>query len=1499
MTSIENSLTNQKRDLLKLLLNKKGINLQTETILPRPNSEPAPLSFGQEQLWFLSQIQDNTTYNLPLALQISGSLNISVLEQVITEIVRRHEILRTNFQQIEGKNLQVIRPEINISLQVINLEQITAKQQLQNVERLINQETDKIFNLSEDDLFQSTLYQLNQNSYILLLNMHHIISDGWSIGILLQELSTLYGAYLAGNKSPLPDLQIQYADYAIWQKEKFTSEIREKQLNYWKQQLADIPPLLELPTDKPRPPIQSFRGGIWEFSINSNLSQKIRTLTQQSDATLFMTMLAAFVILLYRCSGQDDILIGSPMAGRNRQEIQSLIGYFVNTVVLRTKLTGNPNFREILNQVRQVATDAHNYQDIPYNQVVEALNPQRNLSYNPVFQILFDLQHSLTDKLQLPGLTLQPFLGEHSTSKFDLSLIIEDRGTELIGAWEYSSDLFTQEAISRITENFQTLLNGIVNNPETPINQLPIISAFEQQQILEKWNNTQQDYPESFCIHELFTQQVIKTPDAIAVKFGNQQLTYTQLNQKANQLANYLQNCGVTSEVLVGLYLERSLDILIAILAILKAGGAYLPLDPKYPQTRLTDILNDSQVSIILTQEKLLTSLSSPLPRGETPLTPYQGKIILLDTDLTIISQQNIETPISAIKPDNLAYVIYTSGSTGKPKGVMITHQNIVNHATSIIDKYQINSHDRILQFTTFIFDVAAEEIFPAWLSGATLIICPQEMVTNLIEFSQFLAQESLTVVNLPTPYWQEWVLEIDRKISQIPDSLRLVITGSDQVLPEKLALWQKLVTEKRQNIQWINAYGLTETTITSTVYQLPVNYQLNTTHSVPIGRPIANTEIYILDQNLQPVPIGIPGELHIGGAGLARGYLNRKQLTNEKFISNPISSSKSSRLYKTGDLARYLPDGNIEFLGRIDYQVKIRGFRIELGEIEAVLAQHPLVKSSAVIVREIQPGNKQLIAYVVTEDHSNIQQDLRSFLKQNLPDYMLPAFFVRLAELPLTPTGKINRRALSALMLELNHEIDYILPRNPLEQKLAEIWCQVLGLEKVSVEENFFNLGGHSLATIQIISRIRETLEIDLPLQYLFTEPTIAGLTKIINQLLQTADHITPIDDFYIDAILDSSIKPQNLPQQFTNQLQHILLTGATGFLGVHLLHELLEKTSANIHCLVRAENVSEARNKLKNKLSFYQLWNEQDSQRIIPIIGNLEKNLLGLSEKEFQDLASQIDMIYHSGASVNLIYPYSVLKPANVLGTQEILRLASQIKIKPVHFVSTTSVFCPENYPENEVLLESDPLDYYQGLVGGYPQSKWVAEKLVMQARERGLPVTIYRAARIIGHSQIGICNTEDLFSRIITTCMQLGATPNIDWEDNLTPVDYVSQAIVYLSFQKESLGKAFHLLNPQIISMNHLFNLIRKLGYQLPQISYDQWYYQLINLMQKSADKKLEIMSAFFPPTSQQKIPEPKFDYQNTVKGLFGANINCPPINENLLSQYFKNDNFIYSK
>ncbi len=802
MQTFNDSFDNKKRELLKLILNKKGINLTTEKILPRPHSTPAPLSFAQEQLWFISQLAaGNTTYNIPCAMEITGSLNVPVLERTIQEIARRHEILRTNFQQIDGQNVQIINPESSITLTVVNLE----SEQLTTVEKLINLEAEKSFDLNQDLLFQATLWRLSETTHVLLLNMHHIISDGWSMGILLQELSTLYQTYLSPDKSPLPELAIQYADFAVWQRQYLNHEVRQKQLNYWKQQLADAPPLLELPADRVRPPVQSFQGGVWEFEINSDVSQKVRELSQKSGATLFMTILAAFVTLLYRYSNQDDILVGSPMANRNRPEIEPLIGYFVNTVVLRNQLTGNPSFSEVINRVRTVAMDAHVHQDVPFEQVVEALQPQRNLSYSPLFQVLFDLQHSLTDKLQLPGLTLTPFHLGHTTSKFDLSLVIEETGDKLIGWWEYSSDLFNLETIIRLGNNFQTLLAGIVANPETPISQLPLLSKIELQQILIEWNNTKTDYSCYQCIHELFAQQVVKTPDALAVRFGDEELTYAQLNHKANQLARYLQIYGVAPDVLVGIYLERSLEILVAILAILKAGGAYLFLDPNYPQERLTDILHDSQVSVLITQQKLLASLAE-----------HPAKIILLDTDSTIISQQSQENPVSEVKLENLAYVIYTSGSTGKPKGVMIPHQGLVNHARAIIAEYKLNSNDQVLQFAAFSFDVAAEEIFPTWLTGATLVMRPKEMFASLADFAQFIENQSLTVVNLPTPYWQEWVLDLFQGRSHVADSLRLVVTGSEQVLPERLALWQQLIGE---SVQWVNAYGPTEATITATVY--------------------------------------------------------------------------------------------------------------------------------------------------------------------------------------------------------------------------------------------------------------------------------------------------------------------------------------------------------------------------------------------------------------------------------------------------------------------------------------------------------------------------------------------------------------------------------------------------------------------------------------------------------------------------------------------------------
>jgi amino acid adenylation domain-containing protein/thioester reductase-like protein len=1477
---IRTQLSERKAEIIDFL---QQVNLNSnssfESISPVLRDKDLPLSFAQEGLWFLYQLNNKgSNYNMPCALQITGSLNVVVLEQALTEIVRRHEILRTNFQQVEAKTVQVINPDTTFKLKVIDLE----GEQLVNVQNFINLEVEKPFDLHQDALFQTILWRLNDQSYVLLLNMHHIISDGWSTGILLQELSTLYQAYLSENKSPLPELPIQYADFALWQRQYLSQEVRQKQLNYWQQQLADAPPLLQLPTDRVRPPVQSFRGGIKEFQINADVSKRIRALSQESKATLFMTMLAAFVTLLYRYSNQDDILVGSPMANRNRREIEPLIGYFVNTVVLRTQLVGNLSFWEVLNRVRTVAMDAHAHQDVPFEQVVEALQPQRNLSHSPLFQVLFDLQHSLTEKLLFPGLALTPFGLEHTTSKFDLSLVIEDTGDKLIGWWEYSSDLFSLETITRLSDNFQILLAGIVANPETPINELPLLSAAEQQQILVEWNDTFIEYPDSKCIHQLFEEQVARTPQDIAVVFEEEEFTYQQLNSWANKIAHYLQSLGVRPEVLVAICLERSLEMVIGLLAVLKAGGAYLPLDPNYPSLRLAHMLDDSQVSVLLTRETLREFL------------PENGaKVVCLDTDFEDIYSQSEDNPVSGVKPENLAYVIYTSGSTGKPKGVMIPHQGVVNHSQAMIAEYSLTCDDRVLQFASFSFDVAIEELFPTLLSGATLVMRPAQMFVSFTDFTKFILEQRLTVANLPTPYWQEWVLELSQGKATVPNCLRLVVTGSEQVLPERLALWQQLVGDR---VMWINAYGPTEATITATVYQLAPTSESSYINSVSIGRPIANTQIYILDKNLQPVPIGVPGELHIGGLGLAERYLNHPDLTAQKFIPNPFTHfglPKLERLYKTGDQARYLPDGNIEFLGRIDNQVKIRGFRIELGEIEAVLAQHPEVRASAVIARVDQPGNKQLVAYIVPNDQSQIQNQLRGFLKQKLPDYMVPSFFVMLEELPLTPNGKVDRHALPSPSV-INNSNKFVSPSTCTEINVSDIWNDVLGIQQVGIHDNFFELGGHSLRASQVMSRLREAFQVELPLRYLFEEPTIAGLAELIDTIIHTGTSAklttNTEENFRKDAVLDSTIQPP-IPFEYVSQPKSIFLTGATGFVGAYLLHELLEQTQADIYCLIRSSNLEQATQKLQNKLESYGLWNVTKNNRIIPVVGDLSKKLLGLSPSQFHDLASQIDVIYHNGAWINTIYPYSVLKPSNVLGTQEILRLASEIKLKPVHYISTTSVFSAQAYSQTKLVPESDPLENTEGLEGGYCQSKWVAEKLVMQARDRGLPVAIYRLARVTGHSQIGVCNTDDLFCRLIKGCIQMGIAPKMDGVvDNLTPVDFVSRAIVHLSYQKASLGKAFHLLNPHPTPMNDLFNWIRALGYPLEIVAYEKWLLQLVAQSKVRSNNVLQPLVPLYSQQTMESTPEPKLDWENTCQGLAGTDIVFPTIDKKLLHIYF---------
>jgi amino acid adenylation domain-containing protein len=865
------------------------------------------------------------------ALSLSGPLQVEALKQALRTIIQRHESLRTSFQTVDGVPVQVIDPQPVWELTMVNL---AGKET--EAEKLAYRESQTPFDLTKSPLLRVTLLKLQPEKHILLINMHHIISDGWSIGVFIRELSHLYGAFVAGKEATLPTLPIQYADFAVWQRQWLQGKVLGTQLEYWKQQLADAPPLLELPTDRPRPAIQTFQGKTERFWLDSKLTQELKALSQQSGCTLFMTLLAAFAVVLSRYSGQTDIVIGSAIANRNRREIEGLIGFFVNTLALRLDLSEKPSFATFLKQVQTVTQDAYEHQDLPFEMLVEELQLERKLDRNPLVQVGFILQNAANEAWKLPGLTIEEMSWELDSARLDLEVHLSEVNDGLTGLCCYNIDLFDGSMIARLLEHFQNLLRAIIVNPQESVSLLPLLSKQEQKQLLVDWNQTQADYPKDTCIHQLFEAQVERTPDAIAVVFEEQSLTYTELNHRANQLAYYLRTLGVGAEVLVGISLERSLEMIIGLLAILKAGGAYLPLAPDYPIERLQFMLEDSQVSFLITQRSLLAVLP-----------PSQANVICLDEIEEQVSQYPQDNLQSELTSSNLANVIYTSGSTGKPKGVMVEHRGLVNLASSQIQSFAVNHNSRVLQFASFSFDACISEILMTFGSGATLYLAQKDALLPGQPLIERLVKNGITHVTLPPS-----ALVVLPKES-LPNLQTLIVAGEACPL--------NLVKQWSVRRNFFNAYGPTEASVCASIGECHQNDL-----KVTIGKAIANVQIYILDSHLQPVPVGVSGELYIGGVGVARGYLNRPELTQEKFIANPFSNDPGSRLYKTGDLARYLPDGNVEFLGRIDNQVKIRGFRIETGEIEAVLSQHFLLAENVVVAREDNTGDKRLVAYLV-----------------------------------------------------------------------------------------------------------------------------------------------------------------------------------------------------------------------------------------------------------------------------------------------------------------------------------------------------------------------------------------------------------------------------------------------------------------------------------------------------------------------------------------------------
>ncbi len=1082
-------------------LQQQKLDLTKPLIFPRARDGKdweLPLSFAQMRIWFLAEFEPNSAlYNIPLALSLEGDLQVKALEASLTEIIERHEALRTNFIDLEGQPVQVIRSKSDWKLAVENLQSLSPPEQESTFLTLARQQAIAPFDLGNESLIRGTLVVFDEQKSVLLICMHHIVSDGWSRGIFLEELAKLYQAKTQDLPSPLKKLPIQYADFALWQRQWLTGKILASQLGYWEKELAEAPALLPLPTDRPRPAVPSFRGKHQEFVLGAELSQELNKLSQEEGATLFMTLLAAFDVLLYRYTAQTDILVGSPIANRNQREIEGLIGCFINTLVIRTDLSGEPSFLELLQRVKAKAIAAYAHQDLPFERLVEALEPERDLSYTPLFQVMFVLQNAPMPRTEIDKLSLSYLEIENETAKFDLTLSIENQDTGLVGTWEYNTDLFDGSSIERMTGHFISLLSGIIANPKLPITRLPLLTEKEQDVLLGSWSKTTKSYHQERSIHQLFEQQVARSPSAIAVTYEGEKLTYEQLNHKANQLAHYLRRLGVKADSLVGLCAARSLEMVIAIIAILKAGGAYVPLDPACPQERLKFIAEDAQIEALLIQENLLELIPN-----------YQGKIICLDRDWASIAETNKANLEETVTANDLAYIIYTSGSTGKPKGVLVNHSNVIRLFAATEDWYHFNQQDVWTLFHSYAFDFSVWEIWGALLHGGRLVVVPYLITRSPEPFYRLLCQEKVTILN-QTPSAFRQLIQAEQVIGKDLDQdlkLRLVIFGGEALEINSLQPWWERHGD--QYPQLVNMYGITETTVHVTYRPLSIA-DLQGTASV-IGRPIPDLQVYLLDSYLQPVPIGVPGEMYVGGAGVTRGYLNRGELTAERFISSPLNNSI---LYKTGDQARYLSNGDLEYLGRIDNQVKIRGFRIELGEIEALLASHPQVWETVVLVREDTPGDKRLVAYLVPQPDIKLKiEEIRQFMQSKLPDYMIPNAFVLLGTLTLTANGKVDRRALPAPDFDSERLGNYVAPQTPMEEKLVTIWEQVLKVEQVGINDNFFELGGHSLLVTQLVSRIRDTFNIEIPLRDLFIAPTVTQLAESIEQSQQQNSKPTTI---------------------------------------------------------------------------------------------------------------------------------------------------------------------------------------------------------------------------------------------------------------------------------------------------------------------------------------------------------------------------------------------------
>ncbi|MCP4654050.1 MAG: amino acid adenylation domain-containing protein [bacterium] len=1090
-------LTQRKSELLALLRTASASARVPAPIarLPRQAGRPLPPSFAQQRLWFLARLEpDNPAYNMPAAVTIDGRLEVTAIRRSLIAIVRRHESLRTRFADGPDGAVQIVDPPRGQTLPIVDLGALAAGRRELERRRRIAADARRRFDLERGPLLRTTLLRLGDEQHVLLLNQHHIVSDAWSVGVMIRELGTCYQAFVSGQEPVLPALTVQYADFAAWQRNRLRGDVLERQLAWWRERLAGAAPL-ELPTDRPRPAVRTWRGAQLPLALPAPLAAAVEALSREHTATPFMTLLAAFMVLLHRYSGQNDVAVGSPVAGRQEPEIENLIGFFVNTLVLRQDLGREPSFDELLARVRQTALAAYAHQEVPFEQLVEELQPQRDRGRAPLFQVMFALQTAPAEEAAIAGLTLSRTAPEVTAAKFDLTLDLTPRPAGLVGWIEYAPALYDASTVARLGRHFETLLASIVARPAEKISTLDLLAPAERWQLLAEWNVTATPYPHDRTVHELFTARVERAPEVVALVWegaGGEvgAMTFRELDRRSSQLARYLRRRGVGAETLVGLFLERSPEMVVAVLAVLKAGGAYAPLDPGQPEARLALLLADARVPLVLTQERLAARLPADAPS------------LCLDSGWAAIAGQPTACPEPSVRPENLCYLMYTSGTTGTPKGIGVPHRGVVRLVRET-DYAELGDQEVFLQLAPIPFDASTLEIWAPLVNGGRLVLHPPGPL-SLDQLAAVLARHRITTLFLTTALF----LRMTESYAPSLAPLGQLITGGEVTSPAHMGALLETFDGRL-----INAYGPTENTTITTCH--PVR-SCRIGIPVAIGRPIANTRLHLLDRHLEPVPVGVPGELCCSGDGLARGYHRRPALTAAAFVPDPFGAEPGERLYKTGDLARYLADGAVDFLGRIDAQVKIRGFRVEPGEVEAVLAAHPAVATTVVMVREDLAGDQRplparLVAYVVAGGEPPggeppAAAEFQRFLAERLPPYMVPAAFVLLEELPLTPNGKVDRAALGRRALpEFRSEEDTVAPRTPTEELLAGIWSRLLGVDQVGIEDDFFACGGHSLLATRLVSAIRRAFAVELPLEELFNTPTIAALAPTIEAALGT----------------------------------------------------------------------------------------------------------------------------------------------------------------------------------------------------------------------------------------------------------------------------------------------------------------------------------------------------------------------------------------------------------